>query len=83
MRISADPLDPGFGRYLNLMDQSTPVTIYLNDVEIEDVITADDEAGKVRAYLRDESGRLMVDPETGHVCAQTFTGEVRIPLNLG
>jgi len=59
-------INPGVERY----------TVFLDDIEVKHVFTADDEKGEVIAAVPDEHGFMTV--ENGEVKRQVFYGSVRI-----
>ncbi|EMO9020201.1 TPA: hypothetical protein PJH99_004146 [Raoultella ornithinolytica] len=52
------------------------ITIYLNSVEVKDVLSADDDKGEVIAAVRDSRGHFTF--ENGEVKRQKLFGQVRI-----
>lgn len=52
------------------------ITVYLNDVEVKFVFSADDDKGEVIAAVRDSHGQFTI--ENGEVKRKTLFGQVRI-----
>ena len=75
MRISIDPSDPGYK-----LGPQRLVRVFLDDVEMRYVITADDEAGMVVQYQRDGKGSLIVDFGLGECVCETLYGAVRFEV---
>lgn len=74
MRISSDRTDPGFDEWDKI--ERLAARVYLDGVEIKDVITADEEAGMVIRYKRNAGGGLVLD---GHVLVrETLYGVVEL-----
>lgn len=59
-RISAQPNDPGFINYIQLMAAGKSPAIKVDGVIMADVITADTVEGFVLVYSRDETGEIQV-----------------------
>ncbi len=57
MRLSMDESDPGYNPYIAIRAKT-----YLNGIEFNDCITADEELGEVIAFARDGAG-LMIGPD--------------------
>lgn len=76
MRRSGDPSDPG---YVD-PQQGARIFVFLDGVELRDVITADDEEGMIVQAKRDDKGLLVFDYEAGEVVTQTRHGAVRFEV---
>lgn len=63
---SGKKINPGVERY----------TVFLDDIEVKHVFTADDEKGEVIAAVPDENGYMTT--ENGEVKRHTLYGSVRI-----
>ena len=74
MRISKDPRDDGYAAY----QAGTPWIVALDEFEVKDWITADDEAGTVLTYARGENGGPIRDPGSLAFVTETRTGAVTI-----
>lgn len=75
MRLSADINDPGYG------PSYASAKVFLDDVELHDCVTADEERGEVLVYMRDESNKLRTDPDDPHkILAEWKRGVVKIVL---
>jgi len=72
MRITVLDDDPGRKFQVGL----ERYRVYLNDVEVKHVFTADDIKGEVIAAMTDINGRMVA--ENGEVKRQTLRGQVRI-----
>lgn len=81
MRISTQKDDPGHETWLEASEAGQIVRVYLNGEEIHKCTVADDEAGFVRRYVRDEEGRVQQDPEDPtRVWEEQIEGEVLIKI---
>lgn len=76
MRRSGNPDDCG---YVN-PQEGARTFVFLDGVELRDVITADDEEGMVVQAKRDEKGLLVVDYIAGEVVTETRYGAVRFEV---
>lgn len=74
MRISCDPNDPGYDEWKALSGLATRV--YLDGVEMRNVITADEEAGMIVRYKSHMGGGLIMD--RGVVLRETLYGLVEL-----
>lgn len=72
MRLTVLDDDPG--RKINLNRER--YTVYLDGVEIQSCLTADDEKGEVIIIERDGQGQMLA--ENGEVKRRTVYGKVRI-----
>lgn len=72
MRISSQDNDPGFVNFR----ANLGARVFLNEVELRDVFTADEEQGIVVVAARDEHGKLMLDGDC--IARKTMTGVVRV-----
>jgi len=74
MRISCDRDDPGYVEYVKLR----PIVprVFLDGVEIKEVITADEEAGMLIRYLRGMDGLIRV--EKGIAVREVLYGRVEL-----
>ena len=57
MRVSIYPTDPGFANFRGFGRHR----VFLNGIEAQDVVTADEELGEVLRLARDEHGSLITD----------------------
>lgn len=79
MRISVDKSDKGYATYVrNALMRDKDIRVFLNDVEQEDVITADDSLGYLLKAKRDVFGLLVRDGDA-HATVQVY-GEIRIEI---
>lgn len=74
MRISVDKGDPGEIAYA----LARPVTVLLDGIARDNVITADEEQGYTVRFKTDERGRLVVNKERRALERETLYGTVRI-----
>lgn len=74
MRISCDTLDPGYLEWNKI--GRLAARVYLDGVEMRDVITADEEAGMVIRYRRNTKGLFVV--AAGIVSRETLYGVVEL-----
>lgn len=74
MRISCEEDDPGYLDCHNIVRVTAKV--YLDGVEIRDVVTADEEEGMLVRYCRKDNGLLIV--ENGIVLRETLHGVVEL-----
>ncbi len=73
MRVSTVEGDPGY------LDPITHVIeVYLNGVEVSEVVTADEELGVVVRAVTDSDGNIVVDYERSCVVYETLQGNVKI-----
>lgn len=83
MRISATRTDPGFETYSSLsLETRRNLRVLLDgqplDPERYAVVTADEEAGLIEAFEKDEKGRLKMDRESDSLPLATLRGKVTI-----
>ena len=76
MRISCDADDPGYAEWMKLGETRFEVKVFLDDAEVREVITADEEAGMLVRYRKNDEGRLIV--ENGIFLRETLYGRVEL-----
>lgn len=72
MRLSVDPNDRGFA------PAAIGARVFLDGVEVQDVVTADEELGEVIVLERNEAGEFFLDLELDEAKRATRNGVVRI-----
>ncbi len=77
MRVSMDQSDVGYNPYA----ADAVKTVFVDGVEIPDVLTADDKEGIVVYFPRDDKGELILDGD--EVVTTQLQGDVRIVLKKG
>lgn len=81
MRISSDRGDPGYRQFMVARENGKTVRVYLDGVEVQKCIAADDEAGWVRRYVLDVNGKIQPDPNDPEVIwEERVEGDVRIVI---
>lgn len=55
------------------------ITVFVNQVEIDDVVEANIDEGYIICYLRDRTGELMID-ETASILKAKIHGKVEVRL---
>ncbi len=80
MRISSDPDDRGYDKFLTCIAMNQFPTIYINGKYDPTmlVMTADDKRGEVVVFSRDANGRMYLAPGGNVVATETLRGDVRI-----
>lgn len=79
MRISSLKNDPGYQAFVrNVMMGERDVRIFLDNVEQDGVVTADDAQGLIVREKRDENGRLVSRDDC--VVTEDIYGDVRIEI---
>ena len=81
MRLSVQLYDMGNPAFEKLRAAGKRVSVFLDGKEIEDCLTADEDAGMVIVFCRDESGKLIVNYQAGEVKRTFLWGKVRIKVN--
>jgi len=76
MRISINPNDPGYVNFRRFCR----ARVFLDDVEIRDVLTADEEKGEVDVVCKDRFGNVQLNKDTGFVVHEIVTGDVRVEM---
>ena len=76
MRISVDKRDRGHRFDVDL----TRVRVYLDDVRVDNAVTADEEEGLVVRHKEDEHGRPTVSEDGQHLVLESVRGRVRIEV---
>ena len=76
MRISADKHDRGHYEFISRLSQGLNVIIMLDGAVIQDVVTADDEAGFVEFYPRNEAGEFYPDASGEAITRERKSGAV-------
>lgn len=72
MRVSAQTDDVGYEAYQNVVARGYQIKVTLNDYEVKDCYTADDEAGYVLKAVR------PLSVEDGNIVTETLYGDVKI-----
>ncbi len=80
MRISADERDAGFAYWNMARANGKNARIFLDDEEIGDVVTADEDRGFIKVVLRDASGRLQLDASGENILTEIRKGTVRVEM---
>lgn len=75
MRFSTDRDDPGFPNFERY--RLAEPAVWFNGEPIEDVVTADEDAGYVIVYARAADGNFMMDRDAS-IVRRTFYGRVRV-----
>ncbi len=76
--MSADSTDAGYETWRLEASQGRTVVVFLDDVELREVETADEEAGFVIRACTDAEGHLVV--KNGEIERETLHGRVRIEV---
>lgn len=76
MRVSVIKADPGYSNFLK--HRFGKLRCFLDGVEIDRVVTADEEQGMVVVQKLSEVGRPYIDKETNEIAAEVKTGIVRL-----
>lgn len=78
MRLSAEPVDPGYAALDAMRARGREPEILLDGVMVDGgrVVWADDIAGQICCYVVDEKGRLKVEGE--HAVMEILSGRVQI-----
>jgi len=74
MRLSVDPIDPGYCR------AGFGAKVFLDGVEISHVVTADEERRMVLVVKTDEDGRVVLNAARDAVETEWRFGGVRLDL---
>jgi hypothetical protein len=72
MRVSSQTDDVGYEAYQNVVARGCQIKVTLNDYEVKDCYTADDEAGYVFKAVR------PLSVEGGNIVTETLYGDVKI-----
>lgn len=72
MRVSVEKDDPGY------TVNTRNVLIALNELLIDNVITADDTLGYIKRYKTDASGNVMLDSTSDDLIVEEVYGKVSI-----
>lgn len=78
MRLSADQDDPGFYPWCVLRNRDGYPSVWVDGVEVHDVITVDDDVGLVVRYRRDAKGHFVLDGED--IAREELRGDVLIQI---
>jgi len=73
MRLAADPFDPAYNQV------AKGCKIFVNGVEMQHLLSADEEAGEVERVKFDTAGNVVIDAY-GSVRSETIRGTIRIDL---
>jgi len=76
MRVSVEKCDPGYGRLTRRVR-----AVYLDCALVRGPITADDEAGYVKAHRYGDAGLPLVDFQKGEFVIDEMRGKVEIILD--
>lgn len=79
MRLSVESSDAGYEEWCRLRDSGKTILVYLDDAEVRDVVTVDDEAGMVKVEQR-VGDDFVLDCETESIATDTLHGNVRIEV---
>ena len=52
--------------------------VWLNGLKVDGCVTADEESGEAWIYVKDNEGRLVIDPEKNEIKAKCLKGKVKI-----
>lgn len=81
MRLSVDQDDSGYTSWRRLHDAGKIVRVFLDEVEVKNCSTADDEGGFVITAVLDDEGQLQLDPQDQcRVWEEIRRGKVRFEI---
>lgn len=80
MRCSAEKGDPGYDNFIVAMEHGRKVTVTLDGVEQDMVITADEEQGFVRRLVKDAEGHVYHDATRNCATDEVVRGSVKIVI---
>ena len=76
MRLSVRKQDPGFNPHLSMRAQ-----VLLDGTDVTDrCFTADEDAGKVWLFVKDENGKFVLNQDRTEVVEQELNGRVEIRI---
>lgn len=79
LRISANDGESGYREFKMALANGKKIYVFVDDVEVRDCITADDDLGFVERYVRDAGGKLQIDPvRQDRILTEVVKGHVRI-----
>jgi hypothetical protein len=80
MRYSSNKVDPGYAIWNALYSEGKRFTVFLNDEEEQNCVTADEESGYIRRCKLDADGCLYCNPDNT-VAEEDIYGNVRVVVS--
>ena len=80
MRLSVDRDDPGFAAWCELRDNGKNIRVFLNGVERDKVVLADEGERFIVRIKTDERGEYMMNSAKDEFVHETLTGDVHIEV---
>jgi len=80
MRLSANPDDPGYAAWGEILSSGKSVRVFLNGIERSGVMTADETERFIVMAKRDERGEIVFDRQREEFVLETLRGDVHVEV---